>query len=211
MPRIFSFRNSFFAIAALLLLSPASAFADSASLANGQSATFNYVAVGFPNSTASATFTYNQLAGTLTLVLTNTSTDNIKLTEIGFNANMIVAGTPVITYAGGTLADFVIGTQSLQGTFTLGTNSSGGEDADVLNDGESLTVVFTLSGVPPALLEIGGSQVHLQSLPDGNSQKPNGSITTVPEPASMLLLGTGLAGIASRLRKRRKENNEELS
>ncbi len=48
MPRILSFRNSFFAIAALLLLSPASAFADSASLANGQSATFTYVAVGFP-------------------------------------------------------------------------------------------------------------------------------------------------------------------
>lgn len=203
MPRILSFRNSLFAIAALLLLSPASAFADSASLANGQSATFNYVAVGFPNSTATATFTYNQLTGTVTLVLTNTSTDDIKLTEVGFNSNMIFAGTPVITYAGGTVADFVIGTQSLQGAFSLGVNSDGGNDADVLNDGESLTVVFTLSGVPPAFLEITGTQVHLQSLPDGNSQKPNGTITSTPEPASMLLLGTGLAGIASRLRKRR--------
>jgi PEP-CTERM motif-containing protein len=121
---------------------------------------------------------------------------------------MIITGTPVITYAGGTVANFVIGTQSLQGSFTLGVNSNGGNDVDVLNDGESLTVVFTLSGVPPAFLEITGSQVHLQSLPDGNSQKPNGTITTVPEPASMLLLGTGLAGIASRLRKRRKETNE---
>jgi hypothetical protein len=148
------------------------------------------------------------VAGTVTLVLTNTSTDNIKLTEIGFNSNMIIAGTPVITYAGGTVANFVIGTQSLQGSFTLGVNSNGANDPDVLNDGESLTVVFTLSGVPPAFLEISGSQVHLQSLPDGNSQKPNGTITTVPEPASMLLLGTGLAGIASRLRKRRKETNE---
>jgi hypothetical protein len=208
MPRILSFRNSFFAVAALLLLSPVAALADQATLANGQSATFNYVAVGFPNSTASATFTYNQVAGTVTLVLTNTSTDNIKLTEIGFNSNMIIAGTPVITYAGGTVANFVIGTQSLQGSFTLGVNSNGANDPDVLNDGESLTVVFTLSGVPPAFLEISGSQVHLQSLPDGNSQKPNGTITTVPEPASMLLLGTGLAGIASRLRKRRKETNE---
>ena len=210
MPRILSFRNSFFAIAALLLLSPASAFADSASLANGQSATFNYVAVGFPNSTATATFTYNQVAGTMTLVLTNTSTDNIKLDEIGFSSNMIVAGTPVITNAVGTVANFVAGTQTLQGTYSLGANATGGNDADTLNDGESLTVVFTLDGIPPALLEIASSQVHLMSLPDGNSQKPNGSITSTPEPASMLLLGTGLAGIASRLRKRRNRANAQI-
>lgn len=208
MPCILSFRNSLFAIAALLLLTPAAALADQATLANGGSATFNYVAVGFPNSTASATFTYNQAAGTLTLVLTNTSTDDIKLSEIGFSSNMIIAGTPVISYAAGTNADFGIGTQSLQGTFSLGVNSNGGNNNDVLNDGESLTVVFTLSGVPPAFLEISGTQVHLQSLPDGNSQKPNGSITTVPEPASMLLLGVGLAGVASRLRKRRTETSE---
>ncbi|MDQ3472670.1 MAG: PEP-CTERM sorting domain-containing protein, partial [Acidobacteriota bacterium] len=189
---------------------PGVAFADSASLGNGQSATFNYVAVGFPNSTATATFTYNQLAGTLTLVLTNTSTDDIKLDEIGFSSNMVVAGTPVITNALGTFANFVAGTQTLQGTYSLGANATGGNDADTLNDGESLTVVFTLDGIPPALLQITATQVHLMSLPDGNSQKPNGTITTTPEPASMLLLGTGLAGIASRLRKRRNRANAQI-
>ena len=206
MPLVLGFRKSFLAVAALLLLCPVAALADAASLSNGQSVTFNYIAVGFPNSTASATFTFNQVAGTLTLVLTNTSTDNIKLTEIGFDANMTISGTPIITYAGGTVADFVIGTQSLQGTFTLGTNSSGGSDPDVLNDGESLTVVFTLVSPPPVILEISDSAVHLQSLPDGQSQKPHGEISHTPEPASMLLLGTGLVGIASRLRKRRNKS-----
>jgi hypothetical protein len=42
---------------------------------------------------------------------------------------------------------------------------------------------------------------------DGTSnsrESINGTITTVPEPTTMLLLGTGLAGIAAKVRKRRK-------
>lgn len=42
---------------------------------------------------------------------------------------------------------------------------------------------------------------HIQSLPDGQSD----FISEVPEPTSMILLGTGLATLAAGLRKRRKQ------
>ncbi|MFN2514505.1 MAG: hypothetical protein ABR568_24230 [Pyrinomonadaceae bacterium] len=58
MPPILRLTKGLLAVAALVLLSPVAALADSASLSNGQSVTFNYVAAGFPGSTATSTFTY---------------------------------------------------------------------------------------------------------------------------------------------------------
>ncbi len=68
---------------------------------------------------------------------------------------------------------------------------------------------FTLTGGTGLFTGASGSLIATGTVafnPNGTSNAHadfNGTITTVPEPATMILLGTGLAGIAAKVRKRR--------
>ena len=180
--------------------------ADPFMLSNGQSVTVVYQ-TSFTGSHAVATFTYNQTNQTLTVVLTNNSVgDDTKLFAFGFNAGGVTqVGNAAISYAAGTAADFEQGSQELQLGF--GVNPDGGNNNDVLNNGENLTAVFTFT-TGPNLLTIDLTKIHMGSLGSSDqSEKPVGvptPTTTVPEPASLLLLGSGLMAIGTRVRRRRR-------
>ncbi len=79
--------------------------------------------------------------------------------------------------------------------------------------GTIMTVTFnyTLTGGTGSFVNASGNllgtgTITTNPLPIGSSSRINisGTITTIPEPATMVLLGTGLAGIGAAVRKRRK-------
>jgi hypothetical protein len=173
--------------------------ADPILLVNGGGpVTITYQSASFINSNASATFTLS--GNTLTVQLTNTSTelgDGTILTGLGFDTSPDVTGT----YSATGNANLWSINQGGLGSFEVSAHGQGiGEG---ITQGTTNTLIFTLTGLNGGNLTIDLTQVHLQSRGpgDGGSEKPTGTIPT-PEPATMIALGTGLAGLAARLRKR---------
>ena len=127
------------------------------------------------------TDTIQLVAGTFTLNITFTSPTGINGGQnVTYLATIQGSVSPNVDQ-GGVNIHFI---QPLGGTvFSFSNPSTTGSFTLIVND------VFVQSGrQAPVLAGFSGSQ----------------TAATVPEPATLLLLGTGLAGVASKLRKRRQ-------
>jgi hypothetical protein len=188
------------AAAMMLMALNAVAYADPVTLVQGQSVTFTYQSTQFAGSNAQATFTLQ--GNQLTITYTNTSTNGTFLSGIGFDSTPDLNVTNA-AFSPGSNWQFSDHGGGLGG---FEARAFGNGNTNRLAPGQSGTLVLTVSSVP-ASLTIDLTRAHLTSLPNGDSEKPVGN-TAVPEPATVLLLGSGLAGVAAKMRRRRKLSKE---
>ncbi len=193
------FRKALLTVAAVMavMVLNSTAKADSFTLTQGQSTTITFVDPTYSGASATATVTLS--GNQLILNVTNTSSDsNVRLKGIGINTTPNLSVSSFTATGGMANFNFSTGGGGL-GNMEAIASSTGN---NTLNAGQSGTVVFTLTSAPTSLT-IDQLTVHLIALPNDRSVKLNGTPGSVPEPMTMLLFGTGLAGIAARARRRR--------
>jgi hypothetical protein len=154
----------------------------------------------------------------------NSSFTNTTFLGVGALSGANNLGTFFLSTAPGTL---VAGTFTLNVTFTSPTGINGGQGTTYvasitgsvspnINQGgvninfNNNPVVFTFNnGTTSGSFSVAVADLFVESGQAANvTAGTTGQQSAIPEPATLLLLGTGLTGIAAKMRKRRKASKE---
>lgn len=170
-------------------------------------------------------FTTGAITGVPQLSFTgNNSFTNTTFLGIGALSGANNLGTFFLSTAPGTL---VAGSFTLNVTFTSPTGINGGQGttytasitgsvSPVVNNGgvninfNNNPVVFTFTnGTTSGSFSLAVADVFVETGQAVNlTAGTTGQQTAIPEPATLFLLGTGLTGIAAKMRKRRKDRKK---
>jgi PEP-CTERM motif len=170
-------------------------------------------------STATVTCSFNDATNTFTFTITNTSPFDARVTGIGFDIGPgNISGFSGANVAGFTFRDGNLGnvpqfnSANLDFGFTTGPsgNFNGGSPNSGLAPGQSLTFTVSGAGFGNDLTEEELCQaifLRFQRVgangEDSDVGRPGPPQQPIPEPMTMILFGTGLAGVAARVRRRR--------